>query len=62
MMQTLIVILIVAAALFFAVRRLVRTLRGKGGCPGGCQGCPRNGGHECHCGAPRLPDCPPQDD
>ena len=44
-MQTIIVILIVAAALFCAVRRLVRTLRGKnkGGCGCGCDGCPMKG-------------------
>ena len=55
MIQTLIVILLVAAAVFFAVRRLVRTLRGKGGCPGGCDHCPMKGGDGCHC-TPRLPD------
>ena len=46
-MQTIIVILIVAAALFFAVRRLVRTLRSKDkdGCSCGCscEGCPLKG-------------------
>ena len=44
-MQTIIVILIVSAALFFAVRRLVRTLRSKdkGGCGGSCEGCPLKG-------------------
>ncbi len=48
MTQTVIVILIVAAALFFAVRRLVRTIRGKGTCNCGCNRCP-HGGNECRC-------------
>ena len=48
MAQTIIAILIVAAAAGFAVRRLFRTLKGKGGCPGGCSNCPARGG-ECHC-------------
>ena len=41
MWQTIIVILIVAAAVFFAVRRVVRLSKGKGGgCGCGCDGCP----------------------
>lgn len=55
MTQTIIVILLVTAAAFFAVRRLVRTLRGKGGCPGGCDHCPMKNGKDCHC-TPMLPD------
>ena len=56
MIQTLIVILLVTVAVFFAVRRLVRTLRNKDkGCCGSCEGCPLKGGGECHC-VPRLPD------
>lgn len=56
MLQTVIVILVLAATLFFAVRWVVRTLKGKGGC--GCQGCPHNGGKDCHCKDCRceLPD------
>lgn len=53
MMQTIIVGVILAATLFFAVRWVVRTLKGKGGCGCGCQNCPRAGGGECHC-ADRL--------
>lgn len=49
MWQTVLVVLIVATALFFTVRRLVRTLRSKGGCAGGCDHCPMNGGGDCHC-------------
>ena len=55
MIQTVIVILLVAAAVGYALYRLVRTLRGKGGCAGGCDGCPMKGGGECHC-TPKLPD------
>ena len=40
MWQTVIVILIVAVAVFFAVRRVVRMTRRKGGCGCGCSGCP----------------------
>ena len=47
MWQTVLVVLIVAAAGFFAVRRLLHTLRGKSGCPGGCEHCPLKGGGEC---------------
>jgi len=49
MMQTIIVGVILAATLFFAVRWVVRTLKGKGGgcgCDcngGGCDGCPYAG-------------------
>ncbi|MBR1550171.1 MAG: FeoB-associated Cys-rich membrane protein [Bacteroidales bacterium] len=43
-MQTLIVLLILAVTLFFAVRRIVRMLKGKGrgGCSCGCQNCPHS--------------------
>jgi hypothetical protein len=54
-MQTVIVILIVVAALFFAVRRLVRILKRKEGCGCGCDHCPMKDGKDCHC-SPRLPD------
>lgn len=56
MIQTIIVEAIVAATVFLAVRWIVRTAKGKGGC--GCQGCPYAGGKECHCkdGGTRLPD------
>lgn len=57
MWQTIIVVIILAATLFFVVRWLVRTLKGKGGCSCGCQGCPRSGGGECHCAdRVHLPD------
>ena len=39
MIQTLIVILIVAAAVFFVVRRAVRLGKGKRGCGCGCDNC-----------------------
>ena len=52
-MQTIIVIVTVVAALFFAVRRLVRILKRKEGC--GCDHCPMKDGKDCHC-TPRLPD------
>ncbi|MCR5822765.1 MAG: FeoB-associated Cys-rich membrane protein [Bacteroidales bacterium] len=40
MVQTIIVVLVVTAALFFAVRGLIRTFRGRGGCGCGCSKCP----------------------
>ena len=41
MIQTIIVGLILAATLFFAIRWIVRTVKGKGGgCGCGCQNCP----------------------
>lgn len=46
MIQTAIVILIVATTVFFAVRWIVCTTRGKGGCGCGCSGCPNRG--ECN--------------
>ena len=48
MIQTVIVGLIVATALFFAGRRIAHTVKGKGdcGCGGGCEGCPYSG--DCH--------------
>ena len=57
-MQTAIVIAILVATALLAVRWLVRTLRGKGGCHCGCQGCPHSGGQQCHChdGNLHLPD------
>ena len=57
MLQTLAVILLVGTAVFLAVRRLVRTLRGKRGCSCGCDRCPMNGDTcRCHDHSPRLPD------
>ena len=45
MTQTIIVLLIVAATVFFAVRRVVHTVRRKGGgCGCGCSDCPYKGG------------------
>lgn len=58
MIQTILVILLVTAALFFAVQRLLRILRGKGGCPGGCDHCPMKDGGECHC-TNTFPDIDP---
>lgn len=55
MWQTIAVGIVVAAALFFAARRLVRTLRRKDGCGCGCNNCPMKGGTDCH-RTPRLPD------
>ncbi len=48
MLQTIITLLIVAAAVGFAVRGLVRTLRNKKGCSCGCSNCPMKNS-ECHC-------------
>lgn len=42
MIQKVIVLLIVAAAVFFAVRRLARTVKKKD-CGCGCSGCPYKG-------------------
>ena len=40
-MQTVIVIVILAATAFFVVRGIVRTINGRGGgCGCGCSGCP----------------------
>jgi len=53
MIQTIIVGVILALTLFFAVRWLVRTLKGKGGgCGCGCQNCP----HARNCHDYKLPD------
>lgn len=46
MIQMIIAGLLVAAAVFFAVRRLLRTLKGRGGCGCGCHDCPYS--KECH--------------
>ena len=56
MLQTIIVVLILAVTVAFALRWLVRTVKGKGGC--NCSGCPYSGGKECHCkdGQCKLPD------
>ena len=56
MFQTIIVILILAGTMFFAVRWIVRTVKGKGSC--NCSGCPYAGGKECHCkdGELKLPE------
>jgi len=53
MVQTIIVILIVATVLFFTVRRVVQTIRGKrSACNCGCDHCPATGKKECHCHDP----------
>ncbi len=59
MWQTILVGIILAATLFFAVRWIVRTVKGKGGC--GCQGCPHSGKRHCHCSDCdlHLPDIDP---
>ncbi len=58
MLQTVIVVIILAATLFFAIRWLVRTVKGRGGgCGCGCQGCPHAKGQGCHgCEGMKLPD------
>lgn len=43
MVQPIIALAIVAVAVGFAVRGLVRNLKHKGGCPGGCSQCPMQG-------------------
>ena len=48
MIQTLIVILIVAAAVVFTVRKVARTAKGKEGCGCGCKDCAAK-----HCGKKR---------
>ena len=56
MLQTIIALAIVAAAVGFAVRGLVRTLKHKGGCSCGCSNCPAQG-KGCHCSdSTQLPD------
>ncbi len=47
MTQTIITIVIVTAAVGWAVWRLVRTLRSRGGC--NCRQCPHSGKPGCHC-------------
>ena len=39
-MEIILVAIIVAVAVFFAARRLLRTLKGKDSCNCGCQNCP----------------------
>jgi hypothetical protein len=58
MIQTIIVGIILALTAFFAVRWLVRTLKGKGGgCGCGCQGCPHAKRQNCQgCEGMKLPD------
>ena len=46
MIQTVIAMLVVAAAVVMAVRRAVRALRGHGDCH--CDGCPLGGQGACH--------------
>ena len=48
MVQTIIALTIVAAAVGFAVRGLVRTLKHKDGCSCGCSQCPARN-KACHC-------------
>lgn len=45
MIETLIVILIITAALLYAVRFIVKASKGKGSCGCGCGIC----GHHCDC-------------
>ncbi len=40
MTQTVIVILILVVTLFFTVRWIIRTAKGRGGCGCGCKDCP----------------------
>jgi hypothetical protein len=58
MLQKVLVGIILAVTVLFAVRWLVRTVKGKGGCGCGCDRCPYAGGKECHCkdGSPKLPE------
>lgn len=58
MIQIIIVIAILTVTVVLTVRWVVRTLRGHGGCPGGCSHCPKQGRSGCHCqdGTPHLPD------
>ncbi len=50
MTQTIIVALVLAATLFFAVRWAVRTIKGRGSCHcGGCHGCPLADKGQCDC-------------
>lgn len=42
MNQTVIVILILAVTLFFTVRWIVRTAKGRGGCGCSCRDCPHS--------------------
>lgn len=49
MIQGILVAVILAVAVFFVVRGVVRTLKGKGGCSCGCENCPMNGEKKCHC-------------
>ena len=56
MAQTIIALLIVAVAVGFAIRGLVRTLKHKGGCSCGCSNCPARG-KGCHCpDSTQMPD------
>lgn len=41
-METAVIVLMVAAAAVFAGRMLLRTLRGREACLGGCAGCSMN--------------------
>ncbi|MBQ8703119.1 MAG: FeoB-associated Cys-rich membrane protein [Bacteroidales bacterium] len=50
MSQYIIVIAILTATAVLAVRWVVRTLRGKGGCGcSSCEHCPMKGDAKCHC-------------
>ena len=55
--QLAITLLIVAAAVGYAVWRIVRTFSSRGGC--NCSTCPHSGKKECHCHQPKLPDIDP---
>ena len=48
MTQTIIVAVMITLAIILTVRRLLRSLRGKGDCGCDCDHCPYSGG-ECHC-------------
>lgn len=60
MTQTIIALLIVAAAVAFTVCRVVRLGKGKSGCGCGCKDCPMKGRTDCTCNTSvNLPDIDP---
>lgn len=60
MTQTIIALLIVAAAVIFVVHRVVRLGKGKGGGGCGCKDCPMKGRTDCTCNTSvNLPDIDP---
>ncbi|MBR1798834.1 MAG: FeoB-associated Cys-rich membrane protein [Bacteroidales bacterium] len=58
MWQDIIVWVVVAVAVGFAVRWMVKQLNGKQGCGCGCNSCAKKGNHTCNCknSALKLPD------